>query len=333
MIDYSWVWKIPNAVIQESVPRTAREIFLHQNIMCSVSGGSDSDIMLDIVHKLDENKKVKYVFFDTGLEMKATKEHIRALESKYDIQITTIKPKLSVAAAVKKDGYPFISKKISDYIGRLQRHGFTWVDEPFDVLYKKYPKCKVALKWWCNEWGKNSNFNIEKTPYLKEFMIENPPKFKISAKCCNNGKKEPANTFAKKQEFDLTLIGIRKAEGGARASAYKSCMSEGIHGLQHFPLFWFKSEDKREYEQACGIVHSDAYTVYGCKRTGCAGCPFGSGFEDELEMLKKHEPDLHKAVCNIFKPTYDYTRSYRAFRDKKIKENRETEIKGQVSWF
>ena len=36
-------------------------------IVCSISGGSDSDILLDIVTKFDHNKKVRYVFFNTGL--------------------------------------------------------------------------------------------------------------------------------------------------------------------------------------------------------------------------------------------------------------------------
>lgn len=63
MIDYSWIWKINNNIVQESVPRTAREIYLHENIMCAISGGSDSDIMLDIVSKLDTDNKVTYVFF------------------------------------------------------------------------------------------------------------------------------------------------------------------------------------------------------------------------------------------------------------------------------
>src|SRR5699024_1515327 len=112
-----------------------------------------------------------------------------------------------------------------------------------------------------------------------------------------------------------------------------------VSGLKHFPLFWFKDEDKKAYEDACDIVHSDAYTVYGCKRTGCAGCPFGSGFEDELKMLEKYEPQLYKAVCNIFGPAYEYTRAYRAFRDQKKKEAQEAKEKaereesGQLSMF
>lgn len=181
-------------------------------------------------------------------------------------------------------------------------------------MYKKYPKCKGALKWWCNQWGENSQLNIEKNRFLKEFIIQNPPDFKISNKCCNHAKKNPLNNYRKKNNIELTLVGIRKAEGGARSMIYKSCMSDGVHGLQHFPLFWFKDLDKKIYENKFNITHSDAYTVYGCKRTGCAGCPFGSGFEGELDMLKQYESQLYKAVCNIFSPSYEYTRAYRKFK-------------------
>lgn len=326
---YDYIWSIDSEAVQSAVPRTDREIASHDNIACSISGGADSDIMLDIVSRLDTEKKVHYVFFDTGIEMRATLKHLDYLEDRYGITIEHIRHDTPIPIAVKEYGYPFLSKQISIYIERLQRHNFNWVDEPFDVLYKKYPKCKIALSWWCNNFYEGSRYNISYTPYLKEFMMLNPPKIKISPKCCDYGKKKPAEQFRKENEIDITLIGIRKAEGGARTVAYKSCMSDGVHGLQHFPLFWFKDEDKKAYEKACDIVHSDAYTVYGCKRTGCAGCPFGSGFEDELKMLEKYEPQLYKAVCNIFGPAYEYTRAYRAFRDQKKKEAQEAKEKAE----
>lgn len=337
--DYSYIWSIPNATIQESVPRTAAEIMNHNNIACSVSGGADSDIMLDIVNRLDVEKKVHYVFFDTGIEMRATLSHLDYLENRYGVKIERLRHETPIPVAVKKYGYPFLSKQISIYIERLQRHNFDWVDEPFDVLYVKYPKCKIALSWWCNNFYEGSRYNISYTPYLKEFMLLNPPKIKISPKCCDYGKKKPAEQFRKNNKIDITMIGIRKFEGGARTVAYKNCMSDGVHGLQHFPLFWFKDEDKKMYETACDIVHSDAYKVYGCKRTGCAGCPFGSGFEDELKMLEEHEPKLYKAVCNIFGPAYEYTRAYRKFRDEMKEKDREKKAKaeqeesGQMSLF
>lgn len=325
-----WAFKIPVEALQRTVPITSRQIMLNENVGCSISGGSDSDDMLDIVSRLDIDKKVKYVFFDTGMEMQATKKHLQYLEDKYGITIERVRPKLPVAIAVRKIGYPFLSKKISDNIGRLQNHGFKWEDESYEVLNERYPGCQTALRWWCNDWGEGSSFNIEKNFVLKEFIMQNPPNFRISNKCCKCSKKDPANRFVKDNCIDLQIIGIRRAEGGVRATAYKSCMSDGIHGLQHFPLFWFTDQDKAIYEKAMNIRHSDAYEVYGCTRTGCAGCPFGSHFEEELKMLEEFEPKLYKAVCNIFAPSYEYTRKYREFKAKIKAESKTAQLEGQT---
>lgn len=70
---------------------------------------------------------------------------------------------------------------------------------------------------------------------------------------------------------------------------------------------------KKIYEQHYNIIHSRCYEEYGLKRTGCAGCPFGQNFEDELLAMKKYEPGLYKAVNHIFKDTYEYTRKYKEF--------------------
>ena len=59
--------------------------------LCSISGGSDSDIVLDVIQNVDEKKKVHYFWIDTGLEYRATKEHLDYLEKKYDITIERIK--------------------------------------------------------------------------------------------------------------------------------------------------------------------------------------------------------------------------------------------------
>ena len=68
----------------------------YNNVMCSISGGSDSDVMMDIIYKVDVNKKVTYVWFDTGLEYEATKRHIEYLEKKYDVKIMRERELLSL---------------------------------------------------------------------------------------------------------------------------------------------------------------------------------------------------------------------------------------------
>ena len=149
---------------------------------CAISGGSDSDLLMHLCASLDEDGKMTYVFYDTGLESQATKDHIKFLEQRYGIKIEVAKAIKPIPLCVRQYGVPFISKRVSDYVSRLQRHNFKFEDKPFNELIKEYPRCKVALKWWCNLWGEGSKFNINYNAWLKEFMVENPPTFLISDK-------------------------------------------------------------------------------------------------------------------------------------------------------
>lgn len=293
---------------------TNSKIQNYEKIQVSISGGSDSDIMLDMCSRLDVTKKIKYVFFDTGIEYKATRKHLEYLEKKYDIAIARYKAEKPVPLACRKYGVPFLSKQISEFIFRLQRHGFEWENDTFEVLSKKYPRCISALKWWCNEWGERSSFNIQRHKYLKEFLISNPPNFSISPKCCIYAKKNTAKRHIKTNSIELVLTGIRQCENGARSQAYKNCFTAGDAVDYYRPIFWFSDNDKKTYAEYFSVTHSDCYETYGLTRTGCAGCPFGSRFEEELKIIEKYEPELFKAVNNIFGKSYDYTRRYRAFK-------------------
>jgi 3'-phosphoadenosine 5'-phosphosulfate sulfotransferase (PAPS reductase)/FAD synthetase len=306
----------PNIEILNSFLVTNKKIENCIKAICSISGGSDSDIVLDICVKLDTEKKVIYVFFDTGLETQATKKHLKYLENKYGIEIKIEKAVKPIPICCRQYGVPFLSKMVSEWVSRLQRHNFKWEDKPFEELLSEYPKCKAALKWWCNEWGENSKNNIARNIWLKEFLIEHPPTFKISNKCCHYAKKMVAKRFKDKGGFDLSIQGVRKAEGGARSSAYKNCFTPASDNSidEYRPIFWYKQQTKKEYEQQYNIKHSDCYEVWGLPRTGCSGCPYARDFEYELEALEKYEPKLYKAVNKVFGESYEYTRKYNAFK-------------------
>ena len=80
------------------------------------------------------------------------------------------------------------------------------------------------------------------------------------------------------------------------------------------PIFWFKDEDKIQYSKLFNVINSKCYSKYGLKRTGCCGCPYGKDCNFELSVLEKHEPKLYKAVNNVFKDSYEYTKKYYEFR-------------------
>lgn len=306
----------PDILIADSIIVTNKKIQDYKNIVCSISGGADSDIMLDLCTRLDNDKKITYVWFDTGLEYQATKRHLKYLEDKYNIEIEVIKASKPIPLTCRENGQPFLSKQVSEWIQRLQRWDFKWEDKPLEELLKEYPKCKSSLRWWCNDYGEKSKFNVNYNRGLKEFMIQNPPNFKISNKCCYYAKKKPVHDFISSNKFDLSLYGVRKAEGGARAVAYKNCFTSSDEKADEYrPIFWYTNDTKEKYEEAYEVTHSACYSEYGLDRTGCAGCPFGKYFERELDAIEKNEPKLFKAVNKIFGDSYEYTRAYLKFRE------------------
>lgn len=322
-----------NYTIYTAFCKAQRHLIRSYSPVCSISGGSDSDIMLDMIHKVDEDGKVKYFWIDTGLEYTATKEHLAELEQKYGITIERIKPVKPIPTCVKEYGVPFLSKYVSEQMMRLQKHNFQWEDQPLEVLLKKYPRCKTALQWWCGERysdkdgvQKISRFSITRNRFLKEFIMQNPPDFPISNKCCEFAKKKPAKRIVKELDADLDMTGIRKAEGGIRSAAYKTCFSEcKSKGCNTFrPIFWFTDKDKKDYEEFFGVTHSRCYTEYGLRRTGCVGCPFSKHINEELAVIEQYEPNLYKAAVHIFGKSYEYTAKYRAFvKEMKAKEKEE----------
>lgn len=299
--------------LQTSIMKVPYYIDGHNNVMVSVSGGSDSDVVIDMIERFVKDKsKIHYVYFDTGLEYNATKQHLKDLELKYGIKIEIYKAIKSIPYTAKTFGQPFISKHVSEMCYRLQCHEFDWSDAPYSDLISRYPKCDSALKWFTNGYEYGSSFNIERNKLLREFMIENPPDFLISAKCCEYAKKKVAECYKAEFSVDLSITGLRKSEGGVRSTRYTSCFDEGK--ISNFrPLWNVTNSEKEQYVKESGIVHSDCYTEYGLSRTGCAGCPFGRSFEDELITINKHEPMLYNVVNQVFGKSYQYTRLYKQY--------------------
>lgn len=141
-----------NPVIQAAAIKTEQYIIDTEGVVSvSVSGGSDSDIMVDLIERVGYSPgKVRYVWFDTGLEYAATKNHLSYLEHRYGISIDRRKAKKPVPISCSSYGQPFYSKMVAMYINRLQNHDFQWENGSYEDLIKKYPKCQSALRWWCN---------------------------------------------------------------------------------------------------------------------------------------------------------------------------------------
>src|SRR5215470_7481947 len=72
---------------------TRNKLRQYKRIAVSVSGGSDSDIIIDMIELVKPDSdcgEIRYIFFDTGLEYDATLRHIAETEQKYGIVIERI---------------------------------------------------------------------------------------------------------------------------------------------------------------------------------------------------------------------------------------------------
>ena len=182
--------------IQSIIGKRLKE---HPNAICSYSGGSDSDIMIDMIEqarKLFDLPPIKYVFFNTGLEMKATKDHVREVAKKYGVEIEEIRPKIGIVQATRLHGVPFVSKIMSGGLNEWQKKGvpLTIADEYAEAedkaakrqeLRERYPHCESVINFLCccNSAGEprpNIQLVINSSKYMLDFIKDTPPDFKIS---------------------------------------------------------------------------------------------------------------------------------------------------------
>lgn len=327
--------------IQSLIAKRLRE---HPSAICSYSGGSDSDIMLDLIErtrKMFVLPEVKYCFFNTGLEMKATKDHVKEIEDKYGVEITEYRPKKNIIQSTREHGIPFISKIVSSAMETVQKKGIPLsIREEYDnaedkaakraELRERYPKSEQGINFLCccNRDGEprpNIQLVIDSSKYLYEFMKENPCDFKISAKCCEDCKKNVAHKV--QAGYEMVITGERRDEGGMRSVPKAEdangtmCFSETSSGQFRLkPLYYVSDADKEWYKEWYGIRYSDAYEVYGLKRTGCCGCSISAKAVEDLEKIRPYEPNVVKAAWNIFGDSYRYRQRYNDFKKRKQAE-------------
>ncbi len=328
-----------------------RHLKQHPKAICSYSGGADSDIMIDMIEmarKMFGLPPIKYVFFNTGLEMKATKDHVKATAEKYGVEIEEIRPKISIVQAARTYGIPFVSKIMSSGLSDWQKKEVPLsIAEEYNKaedkaakrkeLKERYPKCESLINFLCccNSAGEprpNIQLVINSSKYMRDFIGEYPPDFKISAKCCDYCKKQVAHRVQK--NYDMIITGERRAEGGMRSVPRKDntalCFTETSNGQYRFrPLYYVTDKDKAWYKEYYGIKYSDAYEVYGLTRTGCCGCPISYKAVDDLELIKPYEPNVVKAAWNIFGKSYEYRQKYNNYKEERKKAEKALEEREQ----
>ena len=332
----------------------ARRLTEHPNAICSYSGGADSDIMIDLIEqtrKIFNLPPVKYVFFNTGLEMKATKDHVKAIAKKYGVEIEEHRPKISIIQSARIHGIPFVSKIMSAGLSEWQKKGIPLSiaeeyenaedkEEKRKELKRRFPKCESVINFLCccNSKGEprpNIQLVINSSKYMRDFITEFPPEFKISAKCCDYCKKQVAHSIQK--GYDMSITGERRDEGGMRSVPRKDCTSmcftENADGQFRLrPLFYVSDADKAWYKEHYGIRYSAAYELYGLTRTGCCGCPISHKAVDDLEKIRPYEPNVVKAAWNIFGASYEYRAKYNDYKKMRMQQAKESRKAEEEKW-
>ena len=314
--------------IQSIIAKRLRE---HPNAICSYSGGSDSDIMIDLIEqtrKLFDLPPVKYVFFNTGLEMKAIKDHVRDTAEKYGVEIEECRPKVNIVQATRKYGVPEYDRAEDKQAKR-------------EELRQRYPNCEGTINFLCccNSAGEprpNIQLVINSSKYMRDFIEEYPPDFPISADCCVHCKKNIAHKVQK--DYEMVITGERRDEGGMRSVPRKDntalCFTETSSGQFRLrPLYYVSDRDKEWYKEYYGIRYSDAYEVYGLTRTGCCGCPISYKAVDDLELIRPYEPNVVKAAWNIFGKSYEYRKKYNEYKKERMAKEKEAaaNVDGQMN--
>lgn len=333
----------------------AKRLREHPKAICSYSGGADSDILIDLIERtrvVFSLPSVKYIFFNTGLEMKATKDHVKATAEKYGVEIEECRPKVNIVNATRKYGIPFVSKIMSAGLEGWQKKGIPLsIAEEYEQaedkaekrkeLKERYPGCETTINFLCccNSAGEprpDIQLVINSSKYMRDFIDEYPPNFQISAQCCDYCKKQVAHTAQK--DYEMIITGERRDEGGMRSVPRKDnttlCFTEMSSGQYRLrPLYYVSDADKEWYKEYYRIRYSDAYEVYGLTRTGCCGCPISYKAVDDLEMIRPYEPYVVQAAWNIFGKSYEYRKKYNAYKESRMEQEKMKEkiIDGQMS--
>lgn len=273
---------------------TARIIEWYENwggqVYVSFSGGKDSTVLLDLVRKIYPN--VKAVFCDTGLEYPEIKEFVRAFNN-----VEWLKPKMTFTEVLTKYGYPFPTKEQAAFI---QEYSTTKSEKLKNIRINgnRYGRGKISNRW-------------------KIFLDS---EFKVSDKCCDIMKKNPAKDFEKRTGLK-PYIGTQTLESKQRESNWikYGCNGFNMKRPQSKPLSFWTEQDILRYIY---INNLSTCSVYGqimvnengtlhfskCQRTGCVFCGFGCHLEKEpnrFQHLKETHPQLYDYCMRGGKYTED----------------------------
>lgn len=255
---------------------------LENNSYISFSGGKDSTVVSALIDMALPNNTIPRVYINTGIEYQSIVDYVGE-KVKSDRRIHILKPTQNIKQILEENGYPFKSKEHSLYLSVFQNSGYTKSVTKYLNRQDSRFACPEKLKYQFSD-----SFNIS-----------------VSNKCCYKLKKEPAEKWRKENGKEITITGMRSAEGGLRASL-KGCaiFDEGklkkFHPLQPIEDWWVNEFIKRNEIQLCELY----YPPFNFERTGCKGCPYSTNLKEQLDVMSVLLPSEKKQCEYIWKPIY-----------------------------
>ena len=261
---------------------------LENNAYISYSGGKDSVVLSHLIDMALPNNQIPRLFLNTGIEYSDIVKFVKNQAEK-DKRIVILNVGVNIKEMLNENGYPFKSKQHSHNLEIYYHHKN---DDDYTLSLKRYLGIvESSTKFRCP----------------KSLMYQFTKEFKLhcSDKCCFKLKKEPAHKWAKENNKSITLTGMRKAEGGQRASIGCIVTDKDNKLVKFHPLLVVDDEFeqeliKRENVELCRLY----YPPFNFKRTGCKGCPFNLDLQEQLNKMGILLPSEKKQCELIWKPIY-----------------------------
>ncbi len=241
----------------------------------SYSGGKDSHFLYWFIKEVLQDDKIKIVGINTYMEHHEIRDRIYA---NCDI---VLKPALKPFEIKEKYGSPCFSKQQDDWINRYQRGS----------------RCPSVMQR-INGVNKEGNPTMYRLSKKARELLLSGELHRVSPKCCTYLKKKPAHDF-EKQTGLKPLLGIRGGESITRKSKYTACLNK----KGTFTPLWDMTDGMlEEYIKRYNIEVPKVYEYI--KRTGCAGCVYGTWKHDTEKELALLPTSQRKFVCQYFKESY-----------------------------
>ena len=106
---------IQKVILTKARIREWVEEYGEDGVYVSFSGGKDSTVLLHLVRSIYPN--LQAVFCDTGLELPEIREFVRTFDN-----VEWLKPKKTFIQVIEDDGYPLISKEVSECVQGARKY-------------------------------------------------------------------------------------------------------------------------------------------------------------------------------------------------------------------